>query len=174
MRSALHIAVMALPVVVFGGALLRPLPVSAQATNFRQEYEDLKNSIPGLGTERAPIDFTERAPLVVPPTNDLPPPQETSQRLGVNDPDRIERRKALSDPRRPVPLTDPGATATGLSARAFLIQPPSGLQDPAAVAGEAKADGFKDKPKRKKGSGGGHIVKHQRRTPAPAVATATQ
>ena len=140
-RSGLPIAVLALPILVCAGTLARPLPAAAQATNFRQEYQDLKEAIPGLGTDHAPIDYTERAPLVVPPTNDLPPPSAKGPELGLADPDAMDRRKALSDPRRPVPLNDPGAAAAGLSKRAYLIEPPSGTQDPALVAAEGAPEG---------------------------------
>ena len=148
--------------------LARPLPASAQATSFRQELNDIKNTIPGLGEEHAPIDFTERAPLVVPPTNDLPPPAD-APRLGLNDPDTLERTKALSDPRRPVPPTDPGASAAGANARNFLIDPPSGMQNPDAIANQAAADGFKDAPKHKKTSHSGLATHHTRHTPAVAA-----
>ncbi len=169
MRAALRVVVVAVPAFLSVGMLARP--AAAQATNFRQEWDDIKESIPGLGSERAPIDFTERAPLVVPPTNDLPPPVDAAPRLGLNDPDALDRTKALSDPRRPVPPTDPGASAAGADARPYLIDPPSGMRNPAAVADAASSDGFKDAPKRKKGTGGGQTVtRHHRRTPAVAAA----
>lgn len=163
MHSGLRILIASVPMLICVGGLTRP--AQAQATNFRQEWQDIKDAIPYLGQTREPIDFTERAPLVVPPSNDLPPPQQAGTQLGLNDPDAIDRRKALSDPRRPVPLSDPGATARGPSARAYLIEPPSGMQDPAAVSSLAKADGFVDKKPRHKKHAEQHV---QKRTAAPA------
>lgn len=171
MRAGLRVFVLAMPAFVCAGSLVHPLPAAAQATNFRQELDDIKNAIPGLGETRGPIDFTERAPLVVPPTNDLPPPIVAPPQLGLNDPDALERSKALSDPRRPVPPIDPGAGATGLDARAYLIDPPSGMRNPAAVASEATSDGFTDAPKRKKGTQAAAGTKHRvHRTPDVAAA----
>lgn len=115
-------------------------PAQAQQNSVRQEYEDVKNAI-GLGRTRPPIDYTERAPLVVPPSYNLPPPGGADpERLGVNDPDVAARRRALTDSRRPVPPTDPGAYATGRMQRKYLIDPPSGMRDPAAVAADITHD----------------------------------
>lgn len=115
-------------------------PALAQQGAVRQEYDDIKNSL-GFGRDRPPIDYTERAPLVVPPSYNLPPPSGADpERLGVNDPDVAARRRALSDSRRPVPPTDPGAYATGRMQRKYLIDPPSGMRDPAAVAGDISHD----------------------------------
>lgn len=109
---------------------------SAQQTSVKQEYEDIKNGL-GFGRDRPPIDYTERAPLVVPPNYNLPPPGGPDpERLGVNDPDIAARRRALTDSRRPVPPTDPGAYASGRMQRKYLVDPPSGMRDPAAVAAD--------------------------------------
>ncbi len=171
MMRAARVALGVVAVLVGVGVVASPRQAAAQATNFRQELDDIKSALPGLGTDHAPIDFTERAPLVVPPTNDLPPPVDAPPRLGLNDPDTLERIKAMSDPRRPVPAIDPGATASGPDARAYLIDPPSGMRNPNAVASEASADGFKDAPKRKKGTQTQTAKVHRvRRTPAVAAA----
>ena len=115
-------------------------PAQAQQNSVRQEYEDVKNAV-GLGRDRPPIDYSERAPLVVPPSYNLPPPGGADpERLGVNDPDIAARRRALTDSRRPVPPTDPGAYAAGRMKRKYLIDPPSGMRDPAAVAADITHD----------------------------------
>ena len=141
------------------------VPVAAQQTGVRQEYDDIKNSL-GFGRDRPPIDYTERAPLVVPPNYNLPPPGGLDpERLGVNDPDVAARRRALTDSRRPVPPTDPGAYATGRMQRKYLIEPPSGMRDPAAVAADiSHGDGGPATA----ASDGKH--NRHRRTPAPQEA----
>ena len=137
MRNMSRAAVAAL---AFAGIAASVVPVAAQQTSVKQEYEDIKNGI-GFGPERPPIDFTERAPLVVPPSYNLPPPGGPDpERLGVNDPDVAARRRALTDSRRPVPPTDPGAYAAGRMQRKYLIEPPSGMRDPAAVAADITHD----------------------------------
>ena len=127
--------------VLAGSGIAGPLvPAVAQQTSIQQEYEDVKNSI-GFGRDRPPVDYTERAPLVVPPSYALPPPGGADpERLGVNDPDVAARRRARTDSRRPVPPTDPGAYATGRMQRKYLIDPPSGMRDPAAVAADITHD----------------------------------
>ena len=125
-----------------GVALLTPLaigPILAQENGFGQQVEDLRNAV-GLGKERPPIDFTERPPLAVPPTYTLPPPVDAGPTLGIKDPDVEARRKALADSRRPVPPTDPGAGASGLNSRAYLVDPPSGFRDPRAVTSSIEVD----------------------------------
>ena len=115
-------------------------PSAAQQDSVTQELQDIRNSV-GLGPSTPPIDFTERPPLVVPPSYALPPPgRGDTDRLGVKDTDAANRRRALIDPRRPVPPTDPGAAATGLAARTYLVDPPSGLRDPDATAADVTHD----------------------------------
>lgn len=105
-----------------------------------QQLNDIRDAA-GFGKTRPPIDFAERPPLVVPPTYTLPPPGTGGEmRLGINDPDMVARSKALVDPRRPVPPIDPGASASGLDSRHYLVDPPSGLRDPARVAAEITTD----------------------------------
>lgn len=128
-----------LPVAAILGLAATATPGAAQQNGFSQQMDDIRNSI-GLGKERPPIDFTERPPLVVPPTNTLPPPGSGAETLGVNDPDVIARRKALTDPRRPVPPSDPGAHVPGLAGRTYLIDPPAGLRDPNTVAADVTTD----------------------------------
>ncbi len=139
MRSKPRVVVAALALTGLG-ACLAAASAAAQQTSIRQEYEDIKGAV-GLGRDTPPIDYTERAPLVVPPSYVLPPPGGADpERLGINDPDVAARRRALSDSRRPVPPTDPGAYATGRMQRKYLIDPPSGMRDPAAVAADITHD----------------------------------
>lgn len=129
----------------------------AQQTSLSQEFDDVRNSI-GLGKERPPIDYTERAPLVIPPTYNLTPPTSGDpDQLSVADPDLVARRKALTDPRRPVPSNDPGAIARGADARTYLVDPPSGLRDPARVAADITHDTSSAAP------GGKHEHRHHRK-----------
>ena len=139
MRLVSRAIALALPLAAAGSLLGSTGPVAAQENGYSQQLDDIRSAI-GLGKERAPIDFTERPPLAVPPTNNLPPPVTAPPSLGVNDPDVESRRKALSDPRRPVPPTDPGANASGLSARTYLIDPPAGMRDPSAVSAGIETD----------------------------------
>ena len=133
MRFVSHAVLMAL---VAAGSGLCAWDASAQQESFTQQIEDLRNAV-GMAKERPPIDYTDRPPIVVPPTYTLPPPGHGDpEHLDVNDPDLAARRKALSDSRRPVPPTDPGAKAAGRDARTYLIDPPSGLRNPDAVAAD--------------------------------------
>ena len=136
MRFVSRVVLMALPLAA--GAFAAQSAVAQSAVV--EQFNEIRDGI-GLGKDRAPIDFTERAPIVVPPTYTLPPPgNEDPDHLVVNDPDVASRRKALSDPRRPVPPSDPGAAASGRDARAYLIDPPSGMRDPDRVAAEITHD----------------------------------
>lgn len=171
MRLRLGVLVLAVPMLASVGAAVAPRAALAQATNFRQEWDDIKNALPGMGSDRAPIDFAERPPLVVPPSNDLPPPVDAPPRLGVNDPDSLDRIKALSDPRRPVPAADPGAAASGVNGRKFLIEPPAGMQNPDTIANPAPTTSAGASASHKRRA---HTAKaHIRRTPAPADDQAT-
>ena len=130
---------MALPFAAFVGLCGHVVSASAQNA-VSQQFNDIRESL-GFGETRAPIDFTERPPLVVPPTNNLPAPGNgVSEKLPVVDPDIESRRKALSDSRRPVPPSDPGANATGLSSRTYLVDPPAGLRNPDTVAADVTTD----------------------------------
>ena len=137
MRLASRASFMALPVAAI---FWSPSAPAAAQNAVVQQFNEIRDSV-GLGETRAPIDFSERPPLVVPPTNTLPPPVTgTMEKLPVVDPDLVSRRKARTDPRRPVPPSDPGAAATGLSARTYLIDPPAGMRNPDAVAADVTTD----------------------------------
>jgi len=60
------------------------------------------------------IDYRARAPLVVPPKLDLPPPQRADARRPADwpkDPDVVARRKAEADSHRPAPQITPNTRA---------------------------------------------------------------
>ena len=163
MRFASRIVLMAVPLALVGFAAHS---ASAQSAVVEQ-FNEIRDGI-GLGKERAPIDFTERPPLVVPPSYALPPPgNQDPDHLVVNDPDVVSRRKALSDPRRPVPPSDPGAAASGRDARTYLIDPPSGMRDPDRVAAEITHDAPASAPVHAKHA-------HPRKKKVEAAAAAAQ
>lgn len=76
-----------------GGLFAIALVLAAGATAFAEDDQDedtieqkiIKNIMKGMGADvdKDRIDFRERSPLVIPPTRDLPPPQEATK---VNDP----------------------------------------------------------------------------------------
>ncbi|MCX8254477.1 exported protein of unknown function [Beijerinckiaceae bacterium RH AL1] len=138
------------------------LPAAAQFGGVVDQFQDMRNSL-GMGPSRAPMDFTERPPLVVPPNDTLPPPG-SGPGLPVVDTDTANRRKALTDSRRPVPPYDPGANVSGLAGRTYLVDPPAGMRDPSQLGPDPtsdlprKARDVADKPGRHR-----HVAK--RRTP---------
>ncbi len=79
-----------------------PTPASAQG------LVDIGRFILGIpAEEKPPIDYRERAPLVVPPSTNLRPPVEAGspEERRANwpqDPDVAARRKAAADARKPV------------------------------------------------------------------------
>ena len=88
---------------VAGSAVLTaPTPASAQG------LLDVGKFLLGLPTEeKAPIDYRERAPLVVPPSTNLRQPAVTAspeerRSNWPQDPDVAARRKAAADARKPV------------------------------------------------------------------------
>ena len=137
------------------------LPAAAQVAGVVDQFQDMRNSL-GFGPARAPIDFTERPPLVVPPSDTLPPPGSSQAALGVVDTDVTNRRKALTDSRRPVPPSDPGAGVAGLDGRTYLVDPPAGMRDPSQLGPDPVSvlprKGKVEKPERHRHAG--------RRTPA--------
>lgn len=99
-------------------------------TDYHDIYGNLLSAI-GFGKEHEPIDYSPRAPIAVPPTDTLPQPVAPGSREHAagfpQDPDVMARRKALADPRQPVPPAEAG------QARAYLIEPPSAYFDASAV-----------------------------------------
>ena len=156
-----------LPVSALLGLAAMAVPAAAQLDGVSQQFDDMRNSL-GFGRARPPIDFTERPPLVVPPNDSLPPPVAARNAIGVNDPDVENRRKALTDSRRPVPPSDPGAGVPGLAGRTYLIDPPAGMRDPSTLGPDTT--GYKPGAKADKGE---KVAKHRharRRTPAVEAA----
>lgn len=85
------------------------------------------------------IDYSPRAPLVVPPTRDLPPPKPALPRGAnwPNDPDAVARRKAEADSRRPAPQVVVSQPDTG----------PVKVRMSDCVPGQCPDDSFWDKIK---------------------------
>jgi hypothetical protein len=124
-------------------------PVQAQEkTNYSDMYENLKSAV-GLGKTREAIDYSPRAPIVVPPVNNLPPPVDERAEHPANfpvDPDVTARRQALMDPRRPTPFADGSATG---AQRKYLIDPPARYFDASAGPAAKDADTASEKPQKK-------------------------
>jgi len=96
---------------VLGGLLGITLVFAAGAAAFAGDDEDedtieqkiIKNIMKGMGADvdKDRIDFRERSPLVIPPTRDLPPPQEATQinnPAWPNDPDKRAPVKKAAKP----------------------------------------------------------------------------
>jgi hypothetical protein len=86
-----------------GGFFAVTLLFAAGAAAFAEDDQDedtieqkiIKNIMKGMGADvdKDRIDFRERSPLVIPPTRDLPPPQEAGQITNPawpKDPDRVK------------------------------------------------------------------------------------
>lgn len=156
MKKANHVPVVALVAMgfVLGGGFSAAR--AQEKTNYRDVYGNVLSAV-GLGQDRDPIDYTARAPIAVPPSNDLPPPAEGGKRRAAgfpNDPDVFARRKAAADPRQPVPPGEGGA------ARSYLIEPPANYFDAAAVTATGTNADHGDDP----------APKHARKRKAKAVA----
>jgi len=96
---------------VLGGLLGITLVFAAGAAAFAGDDEDedtieqrvIKNIMKGMGADvdKDRIDFRERSPLVIPPTRDLPPPQDATQISNPawpKDPDKQAPVKKASKP----------------------------------------------------------------------------
>jgi hypothetical protein len=140
-----------------GGLLGIMLVVAAGAAAIAEDDEDedtfemkaIKGIMRGLGAEvdRASIDYRERSPLVIPPSRDLPPPQDAtkvSNPAWPNDPDqRKQVKKAkpfvngsiatreMESPER-VPMISPDAVRNGAipGAERVTKPDPKANQDP--------------------------------------------
>jgi hypothetical protein len=69
--------------------------------------KDLLGSMGIIPKERPPINYRERAPLVLPPKVELPPPAEAGAVMAAhpqwpNDPDVVAARRAAADARAPI------------------------------------------------------------------------
>jgi hypothetical protein len=93
---------MAIAGLALAGASVSAVPVKAQG------LLDIGRLIIGLPAEEKPaLDYRERAPLVVPPSQNLRPPVEAAapdQRRAnwPQDPDVVARRKAAEEARKPI------------------------------------------------------------------------
>lgn len=82
-----------------------------------QEDTNMFNSVLGFvgmqfDKEDEAIDYRARAPIVVPPRTDLPPPKEAKRDPAwPKDPDVAAQRRAAIDSRRPAPQLTPNARA---------------------------------------------------------------
>jgi hypothetical protein len=87
--------------VALAGLLVAVVPAQAQG------LLDIGRVLLGLpAEEKEPIEYRERAPLVVPPTQNLRPPvdaaEPSSRRANwPQDPDILERKRAAEEARRP-------------------------------------------------------------------------
>lgn len=121
----------ALVVMAFAAQAATSAARAQEKTDYRDVYGNVLSAI-GFGKDREPIDYSPRAPLAVPPGDTLPPPVEPGAKRHAagfpEDPDVMARRKALVDPRQPVPPAESG------QARAYLIEPPAAYLDASAVA----------------------------------------
>ena len=112
----LPVLALALSAATFSAA-----PVQAQG------LLDFGKILLGLPTDaKDPIDYRERAPLVVPPNQNLRPPSEAgdvaqSRANWPQDPDVLARRKAAEDARKPV-MVDSVTGRDGTVGRRMTIQ----------------------------------------------------
>jgi len=94
--------------LVLGSSSVRPVRAAEDTNTFNSFLGFF-----GLQFDKEPeaaIDYRARAPLVVPPKLDLPPPQSAASRRPADwpvDPDVSARRKALADSHRPAPQITP-------------------------------------------------------------------
>ena len=150
----------ALVVVAFAVQAATSAARALEKTDYRDIYGNLLSAV-GLGKEREPIDYSPRAPLAVPPSDALPPPVDPgSERHAAGfpqDPDVMARRKALVDPRQPVPPSESG------QARNYLIEPPAAYLDANAVAATGNTVDKGEAPK---------VAKHHHHKKADAAAAA--
>lgn len=100
-------------------ALSAATPAAAESDVFTQIFSAIGLTTP----DSDPIEYRERAPLVVPPKTQLPAPQASAgQRNSAwpTDPDLVARRKAQADRNAPAPtvrqLEDPEMTPGQLRA----------------------------------------------------------
>jgi hypothetical protein len=94
-------------------ALLTLAAFSSAAPARAQEDTNMFNSVLGFvgmqfDKEQDSIDYRARAPIVVPPRTDLPPPKEAVRDPAwPKDPDVVEERRKAMDSRRPAPQITP-------------------------------------------------------------------
>jgi hypothetical protein len=112
-RSQPKISLAAIGGVLMLGALSMAPVQAAEDTN-------MFNSVLGFvglqfdKDDQTAIDYRARAPLVLPPKMDLPPPQTASTHRPADwpvDPDVVKRRKELAESLRPAPQITPNTRA---------------------------------------------------------------
>jgi hypothetical protein len=90
---------------ICGAAVLTALSVAPAAAQFSWDpVDEVLGTIGITAKERPHIDYRERAPLVVPKSGTLPPPQDTNAIRGQrwpNDPDVAARRRKAEEARAP-------------------------------------------------------------------------
>jgi hypothetical protein len=128
-----------------GGLLGMLLVFAAGAAAFAEDDQDedtieqklIKNIMRGMGADidKDRIDFRERSPLVIPPTRDLPPPQDAAN---INDPAWPKD----PDKRKPVKQTKPfvnGSVATrNMESPERAPVSPEALRNGAIPGGESR------------------------------------
>ena len=96
-------------------ALLSVAGFSSATPAWAEEDTNMFNSVlgfVGMQFDKEPdsIDYRARAPIVVPPRTDLPPPKEAVRGPAwPNDPDVAAERRAALDSRRPAPQLTPNS-----------------------------------------------------------------
>jgi hypothetical protein len=127
-----HLAVFFVTGALLGSSFTAPA-YAQEKNDYSDEWHNVLGVI-GFGQEHAPIDYSARPLIAVPPTYNLPAPGSAAAPLPAGfpkDPDVEARRKALLDARRPVPPAEnPGADKE----RAYLIDPPAEYLDATKVA----------------------------------------
>lgn len=136
--------------------LLATVLATASAPAFAQDpgpersmFQGLLSGLGLLGEDRPPIDYRERAPLVIPRNNALPSPQDVGAARGgnwPNDPDVARARAAGREERAPIIRDDRGRTLTNGELRSrqgglFGGGPvdATGVRSEAQIAGPATA-----------------------------------
>lgn len=86
----------ALACVIGGGLLTAAAPARAGDDNMPIDTKIVRSIMEGLGFQRDAntIDYQERAPLVIPPTRDLPPPETDIAVKNPNWPDDPDVKRA--------------------------------------------------------------------------------
>ncbi len=109
----LVVAALACAGIVFGSTATFAQDEDEQDDDLSFEQKIITNFFQGLTGEAGDIKYRERSPLVIPPTRDLPPPDQTT--LANNpawpkDPDKAQRKKASNNsrPKTITQLEDPG------------------------------------------------------------------
>lgn len=110
--------------VLLAGFVVSAVPFGAfaqEASPERSMFQGMLSGLGLLGEDRPPIDYRERAPLVIPRNNALPAPQDAGAARGgnwPNDPDVARARAAGREASAPIVRDDQGRTLTNGEMRA--------------------------------------------------------